>query len=292
MFMKRLTVVLFVAAAILSGANGVGYADVIVEDFESYDVNTVMDNYVGGWHIIDGHNSNINSPVVKDANITSYPEISGQFWRIIDDNSENNHSEALFKSLPVMLNKPGDYIQLAVYASQELVGGTTASGTLVVKLRDAARNNIAQFGIGWRYWQADGIWYGGRPSYNTWYFVRATLRDANSDGIVDSWDFETFNADMTPKMTKISGITTNGYTDGVDVVIACAGSSSKAVGLIDELLFCSPPPNCSEVWARGYELAGDWNEDCRVNISGDLLPMVVNWLSCNDPEDVNCTPNW
>ncbi|HBG27893.1 MAG TPA: hypothetical protein DDX75_12460 [Phycisphaerales bacterium] len=212
---------------------------IIIDNFESYPIDTVMDNGVGGWHIVDNLNANLSSPVVKDEN--SYTEINSRFWKILDDNSNALHPEALVKNLSVTLNKPGDYIQLAVYAGSETVGGTTPSGTLIVKLRDASGSNIAYFGIGWRYW----YYYDGtshtittpteaRPSYDIWYIMRATLRDGNSDGIVDSYDFETFNADMTPKWSQ-TGITTNGYTNGVEIVVTCAGTSSKAVALVDEI---------------------------------------------------------
>ncbi|HBG27894.1 MAG TPA: hypothetical protein DDX75_12465 [Phycisphaerales bacterium] len=212
---------------------------VLVDNFESYALNTVMDNGVAGWNIVDSLNANLSSPIVKDGN--SYAEINGQFWKILDDNSNATHPEALAKRTPITLNKPGDYVQLAVYASSETVGGTNPSGTLIVKLRDASSNNIAYFGIGWRYW----YYYDGtahtittpteaRPSYDTWYIIRATLRDGNSDGTVDSYDLETFNADMTPKWSQ-TGITTNGYTNGVEIVVTCAGTSSKAVGLVDEI---------------------------------------------------------
>ena len=123
------------------------YADIIlIDNFETYAIDTVMDNNVGGWNIVDSLNANLSSPIVKDGN--SYADINGQFWKILDDNSNALHPEALVKNLSVTLNKPGDYVQLAVYASSETVGGTSPSGTLTVKLRDASQNNIAFFGIG------------------------------------------------------------------------------------------------------------------------------------------------
>ena len=154
MFAKKL-IVLFVVAAIFSGVVSLCYADVVVmEDFESYDVNTIMDDEVGGWDIQYGSNSNLSSPIVKDGN--SYTAINGQFWKMVDDNSENIHPEVLAKSTPITLSQPGDYVQMAVYASSETVDGNTPSGQLAAKLRDASGHNIAYFGIGWRYWQAGG----------------------------------------------------------------------------------------------------------------------------------------
>lgn len=45
--------------------------------------------------------------------------------------------------------------------------------------------------------------------------------------------------------------------------------------------------NCEKVKIDGLLLAGDINEDCRVNIN-DFALMALDWLRCNDPQDINC----
>ncbi|MBN1435836.1 MAG: exo-alpha-sialidase [Sedimentisphaerales bacterium] len=51
------------------------------------------------------------------------------------------------------------------------------------------------------------------------------------------------------------------------------------------------PTTCAEAIAAGYGLAGDFNDDCRINLL-DLAMLAENWLRCIDPTDNSCERPW
>lgn len=62
----------------------------------------------------------------------------------------------------------------------------------------------------------------------------------------------------------------------------------------DGTLFDDPnsiPSSCHGVWQAGMSLAGDLNQDCRVDFL-DLQIFAEQYLTCNNPDDSNCTPTW
>lgn len=46
-------------------------------------------------------------------------------------------------------------------------------------------------------------------------------------------------------------------------------------------------PDCNEVYRYGFEYAGDFNRDCRVDLK-DLDVITGQWLDCYDPNENNC----
>lgn len=188
----------------------------VVDVFESYADGTVMDTGGNGWSVIYS-NANPNSPIVKSAATDIYPEIDGQYWKLID-NGNTNDSELLIKNLPTTLTNDGDYLQAAVYVSSEqALSGINPSGAFEVRLRDEDGLTVLVMGI----YQNRSSFYistdyeityigapeNARPDNDTWYFLRATMRDANTDGILDSYDFTLFETDMTVK-ASVTGIST------------------------------------------------------------------------------------
>jgi ligand-binding SRPBCC domain-containing protein len=51
------------------------------------------------------------------------------------------------------------------------------------------------------------------------------------------------------------------------------------------------PTDCDEVKQEGYQLPQDLNGDCYVDLA-DFALFASAYLSCNDPTDSDCTPNW
>jgi hypothetical protein len=51
------------------------------------------------------------------------------------------------------------------------------------------------------------------------------------------------------------------------------------------------PRSCQDVIQGGYQLPLDLNGDCHVDFA-DFAILASGWLSCNDPADAACTPNW
>ena len=70
----------------------------------------------------------------------------------------------------------------------------------------------------------------------------------------------------------------------LSVVAATSISLSTTVLLAD-------PASCSEAVNSGYEIAGDVNEDCRVDL-GDFRLLASNWLRCIEPADPDCDAPW
>lgn len=62
----------------------------------------------------------------------------------------------------------------------------------------------------------------------------------------------------------------------------------------DESLFENPnsiPSSCHGVWQTGMCLTSDINHDCKVDLL-DLQVFTEAYLSCNNPDDPNCTATW
>jgi len=62
----------------------------------------------------------------------------------------------------------------------------------------------------------------------------------------------------------------------------------------DESLFEDPnsiPSTCHGVWQAGMCLDSDINYDCKVDLL-DLAAFAEGYLTCNNPDDSNCTPTW
>ncbi len=58
-----------------------------------------------------------------------------------------------------------------------------------------------------------------------------------------------------------------------------------------DLVQLSPPANCNEVIQGGFRLAGDLNNNCRIDLS-DIAILAADWLQCNNPLDIDCSANW
>ena len=66
----------------------------------------------------------------------------------------------------------------------------------------------------------------------------------------------------------------------------------NAVGLTEvRFVIPDPPATCIEAIGLGHGLAGDFSEDCYVDLK-DVASMYGNWLDCMDPEDVDCQHPW
>lgn len=241
---------------------------VMVDDFESYALGTNLDGGGGGWSTDAPFNSNLSSPVVGDDTVTYYgpaplnhetdhEEISGQFLRFDDDNSYASTSETLSKDLGMTLNNAGDYLQTAMYLNQFQSDGVTAgNGTMMLKLQDASGNNLFTVGMAFRQFHSSGGGYTPlRPSYHTWYFLRGTLRDADDDGTVDSFDFDVYNADMTLYTYEYNLPLVGSVTDGVHIQFSAMGSSAKGIGLVDEIT-ATPEPATVVLLTLGSLLLG------------------------------------
>ena len=248
---------LFVVAVVLCAAAGVNGA--VVDDFESYALDTILEG-TGGWSNSYGFNSNLSSPIVKDA-ASGYPEFSGQFMCLIDDNSANSHPEIVTKSSSTTLSTAGDYVQLAMYASSEVLEGGPLGAQVEARVFDTG-GIMLRFGIQIDYrngnlahwFYNDGAQHSSkfpdtinnpcpdsqRPWLDQWYVLRATLRDADIDGVVDSYDLETFDSALNPVWYELD-ISSQGRETADAIMVGPSGSSNAAIALIDEIEFTEIP---------------------------------------------------
>ena len=232
---------------------------VMVDDFESYALGTNLQNN-GGWSVFyaDGTPA---SPTVEDATTTSYPEFSNQFMMLADRNTTGDWPEYNQKTSPTPLSSAGDYVQLATYVSSEVLPGGINAGAVETRVLDAG-GIMLRFGvmIDWHvgnqlhWFYNDGAQSCTKfpdqitnpcsaalsPWYDNWYVLRATLRDADVDGVVDSYDFTTYDAAMNPLWYEL-GISTQGKVSADTIVFGPNGKSPAVIALLDEVEFAEIP---------------------------------------------------
>ncbi|MFH1615123.1 MAG: hypothetical protein ABIG61_08590 [Planctomycetota bacterium] len=75
------------------------------------------------------------------------------------------------------------------------------------------------------------------------------------------------------------------------IVVETYPGDNYGVGYVMLEIIQAAPTTCNEVKEMGLELEGDINGDCDVDLA-DFAGIAIEWLSCNNPEDVNCIPNW
>ena len=285
----------------------------VVDGFTSYELDSnLLDNEGVPWEEL--LNSNNNSPEVKDIS-GGYPEYDGKYIKFTDNNIDDVNVEQISIALPAILSQDGDFVEIATYRSNEPIqnplnpenwispGGVghltffdvndTNESDLVVKGRIGVQG--ATYSWWWQnnfgvYWSTEN-----NPNPNKWYIIRATMRDGNSDGNIDSFDFEAFDINRNLLFSR----TANGFVDGssstqIDkIALAATGTSSVAVVLFDHLKI-SPEEgifNCEDVWDQGYGLQADVNFDCLVNLK-DFAVVAADWLKCNIPSESECMINW
>lgn len=121
--------------------------------------------------------------------------------------------------------------------------------------------------------------------------VDAELFDANGDAIACSWtqiapadpvaEFSAMNVE-DPQIT----FTTPGvYRFRLTIDDGEYGMSGD---IYREFAITVNQADCARVKADGLLMAGDINEDCRVDLS-DFAVMAADWLKCNNPVDSTCT---
>lgn len=260
----KIRIICMVAIACMVGS--LNAAVVVIDDFESYALGTNLDGGGGGWSTDEPYNSNHSSPDVGDDTVNygttgthpegCHQEISEQFLRFNDNNSYASTAETLSRDLGVTLNDDGDYIQTAMYLNQYQDDAETAgNGVFMLKLQNSSSGNLATIAMAYRQFQGGSTYTPLRPAYHTWYFLRATLKDADDDGVIDSWDFDVYNADMT-HYTGLTGLSLGGNTDGVHIQFAGNGSSAKGIALVDEITVMIPEPATVVLLTLGSLLLG------------------------------------
>jgi len=182
-------------AAVSCGGLAAGQAHgLVIEDFESY----AVDTFPSAW--TDVQNAQTTSPRVRnDGNSISgnYLEFSSPYY---GDNG--NAYESITLELPVTFQNDGDYIQVAAMlpsSSPDVVGGWLLLLAGPYTGINSVPGAIGLESVGDQFMSSgpvDSLGNGtdfGTVAMDTWYYLRATLRDSNTNGLLDSYDFQIFS---------------------------------------------------------------------------------------------------
>jgi len=201
-------------AALMGGALVAPVSAAVVDDFESYSTGNLPIGATENWHgpapAISGGES---ITVVSDGN-----NLSGQHLVFNTTYPANGIS----LQLPSSLSSDGDYVQYAV----RLTSGQTYAGMLLLAadISDPNAQPPGAFGVGtdgggntaftvhhngiynYANYPVSGQtpWVtGATPSYGTWYYLRATMRDnGGAPGVVDSYDVTVYDSSMITLASK------------------------------------------------------------------------------------------
>lgn len=80
----------------------------------------------------------------------------------------------------------------------------------------------------------------------------------------------------------LRGANTANFSEGPEVTLSAVDNNM----IVDAV-----PAQCSDVAGGMYQMAGDLNADCYVNLL-DVAELTQSWLDCNDPENPGCSQTW
>ena len=121
-----------------------------------------------------------------------------------------------------------------------------------------------------------------------------TVIDANGDEITMTWTFTgpadvTFEPGGDADNARVVFTEAGTYTLRLTVADAMFGLGGE---IFDEVTVTVTNPTCADVIAAGFEILGDFNNDCRVNL-GDLAIFAQSWMVCVDTSgDPECDNPW
>ena len=151
---------------------------------------------------------------------------------------------------------------------------------IALEIRDDADANDVRVGYQAKYTDAAG-W--GQWVYSDWF------DPVDGDGSLNlNWDVDNPSAFLSDWKTR--------WTDNTYFCIEgwFPGLREGIVWLDDAVVVAlGQPDNCEELWRYNPDMgrANDLNRDCSVSL-GDFALLAADWMSCNDPEDQDCVPNW
>lgn len=248
-------------AACLMGLSTTASSAAVVDDFESY----ATGNFPSpDWIYPAGDGSSLTSPAGQSIDVQSNGNnISGQHLQF----ATTYQADSATRLLPVALSNDGDYIQVAAnivsgrtLASMFLTSGLFpgGSGQLAPQPPAAVGLSSEPGGEGFTT-QHNGVFdaglrvLGATPSLNTWYILRATMRDNGGvAGVIDSYDFEVFDSAMTPLGSSlgISFVGGEGPITGLALRSYEQTGTSNAIVLFDEIVsVVVPEPSSTAILA-------------------------------------------
>jgi len=277
-----------VAAAVANWAGPV--RGLVIEHFE----NDGPGSFPGAWYDID--NAHSPSPRVRhDANGINghHLEFSSPFF-----GDTANGFETIGMMLPVGLRHDGDYLQVAVQLPSGgdqigawlMLNGEPFSGGSHVPAASIGLESLhAQFSHASA--SAHGAGDFGAVALDTWYYLRATIRDAGGmAGAIDSFDFQIFSdAAGTNLVAQKTGISFAGGEGNItDIALRTFPQSGSPVGvaLFDEITTNVelPPP-----FVRPADYGRQWVRDNPFNVfawgsGGDIHDPLFAQLSFSGVE--------
>lgn len=207
---------------------------VVIDDFESYATGAAP-----GSPWVNIENSSPSTPTVE----SNANNISGNHLQF----SSTYPYDSIGRALPNTLANNGDYIQVAVrygagqtvgvltLDSQPFPGGGAYAGRAGIGI-DSLHNQFTNFFLN----SASDPNDFGSPTANTWYYLRATMRDNGGvAGQIDSYDFQVYSdAAGTSLVAQRLGIVFDTNDEGPMTHIAFRTfeqNAQTAVVLFDEI---------------------------------------------------------
>lgn len=214
----------------------------VVDDFESYATGTFPSP---DWAVSVNDVSSLSSPLGQTITVESNgSNISGKHLQF----ATTYNADSVTRLLPADLTTAGQYIQVAVnvvsgrtLASMFLTSGVYPGGNgqppAVVGM--STENGNYSFTTEHNGVFNGSLWVSGTtPSLNTWYYLRAVMRDNGGvAGVIDSYDYEVYDSSMNllGQKTGVPFFGGEGNLSGVTLRSYEQSGTANAVVLFDQL---------------------------------------------------------
>ena len=137
------------------------------------------------------------------------------------------------------------------------------------------------------YYLSDEVWTGIRVVVTSWGDGSGTVAGR---GFYDV--YVNINGPDDWRLVRSGiGFDSSKLHDGVNSIFFSPQSPSGYSAYIDDIKLMVDPSDCSEVFAIGAGMPGDFDSNCKVDLN-DFAEFATEWLFCNDPEDTSCLTNW
>ena len=189
--------------------------------------------------------------------------------------------------------------RIEVFSQGDASGGAYTTGTSDAAQQYFVGHKTIATGGSWVSW-ANGFVFMGVPDPNFEYAV-----SINGNNLVYEVGVQMYDNYAGRPGSEGDTIITDlslGKVVGFDIVVdARRGNNLEEFGVLAANLLTGKSANASnfqtytlieqaECGALGY-LDGDANRDCYVDFN-DFAELALDWLQCNEPTDLSCTPNW
>jgi hypothetical protein len=250
-------------AALAGGLLVVPASAATVDDFESYATGTFPSP---NWAVSAGDVSSLSSPAGQTITVESDGNnLSGKHLQL----ATTYNADSVTQLLSADLNTAGQYIQLAV----NVVSGRTLASMFLTSGLYPGGNGQPPASVGLSTetgnysftTEHNGVYNAGlqvtglTPALNTWYYLRAIMRDNGGvSGVIDSYDYQIYDSSMNllGQKTGISFFGGEGNLSGVTLRSYEQTGTANAVVLFDQITTGAVPEPTTLALLAGFSLIG------------------------------------